>query len=61
MATTDFMIGEGFTRRIKELSLEAKGPEVYFAPGYSVVLTDKGPLWYSRYANEVLGPFGEAE
>jgi hypothetical protein len=58
---TDYAIGEGFTQRIADLHLTALGPEVYFSPGYSMVLTDQGPLWYSKYENEVVGPFVDAE
>lgn len=56
----EFVIGPGFKQRIDELQLKPLGPEVYFATGYSFVLTDKGPLWYSQYTNEVVGPFVEA-
>lgn len=55
--TTDFVIGEGFRQRIKEKGLTALGPEEYFSPGYSFVLTDKGPLFYSKHTNTVVGPF----
>jgi hypothetical protein len=51
-----FIIGPGFKQRIEELKLKPLGPEVYFAPGYSFMLTDQGPLWYSQYANVVVGP-----
>jgi hypothetical protein len=54
---TEFVIGEGLQQRINELELRALGPETYFAQGYSFVLTDKGPVWYSQYTNEVVGPF----
>ena len=53
----DFVIGPGFQKRIGELGLKPLGPEVYFATGYSFVLTDQGPLWYSQFTNEVVGPF----
>lgn len=56
-----FVIGEGFQNRIQEKGLTPLGPERYFAEGYSFVLTDKGPLWYSRYRNQVVGPFAEGE
>ena len=56
----EFIIGPGFQQRIKELNLKPLGPEVYFSPGYSFVLTDKGPLWYSQYTNQVVGPFEPA-
>jgi hypothetical protein len=59
-ATHTFVIGPGFQQRIDDLGLEPKSDETYFAPGLSVVLTDKGPLWYAQASNEVLGPFGEA-
>ena len=57
MSDTDYVIGPGFQARIDELGLRPLGNEVYFAPGYSMVLTDQGPLWYSQSANEVVGPF----
>lgn len=56
----DFVIGEGFRARIAELGLTPLGHERYFAPGYSFVLTDRGPLWYSADVNQVVGPFAEA-
>ena len=56
-----FEIGEGFQNKIREDGLKALGPERYFAEGYSFVLTDKGPLWYSKYTNEVVGPFADGE
>jgi hypothetical protein len=58
---TEYARGDGFKTRIDEQGLEALGPEVYFAPGYSMILTDKGPIWYSKFANEVVGPFADAE
>jgi len=55
-----FAIGEGFAARIAELNLTPMGNETYVSPDYSVVLTDQGPLWYSKPANQVVGPFGVA-
>lgn len=55
-----FTIGPGFARRIAERNLTPLGPECYFAPGYSFLLTDQGPLWYSAYTGTVVGPFDEA-
>lgn len=61
LATSEeFVIGPGFQERIDSLGLQPLGPEIYFAPGYSFILTDKGPLWYSQYTNAVVGPFEEA-
>lgn len=60
MDSSSFVIGEGFQEKIAELSLTPLGNETYFSPDYSVVLTDKGPLWYSKPANLVVGPFGQA-
>lgn len=56
MPSTDYVIGPGFKERIEALGLTPLGPEEYFAPGYSFVLTDKGPLWYSQYENRVVDP-----
>jgi hypothetical protein len=55
-----FVIGQGFKNRIAELGLTPLGNETYISPDYSIVLTDKGPLWYSKPANMVVGPFGTA-
>ena len=57
----DYVIGDGFAARIVELGLQPLGPEVYFAPGYSFVLTDAGALFYSRFENRIVGPFQDAE
>jgi hypothetical protein len=56
-----YAIGEGFKARIEEKGLKALGPETYFGNGYSFVLTDKGPLYYSEYENQVVGPFEPAD
>ena len=61
MMATEYVIGDGFQQRINDKALVALGPEVYFAPGYSMVLTDQGPLWYSKFENQVIGPFADAE
>jgi hypothetical protein len=61
MATDVFEIGQGFQQRIDDQKLTPLGPEVYFTPGYSMVLTDQGPLWYSKFTNEVIGPFADGE
>ena len=58
---TEYAIGEGLQQRIDDQQLEPLGPEVYFTPGYSMVLTDQGPVWYSKYENEVVGPFVDGE
>ena len=57
----EYVIGPGFQQRIDELGLRPLGPEVYFATGYSFLLTDKGPIYFSQYTNEVVGPFGEEQ
>jgi len=53
---TTYDIGEGFQTRIGELGLTPLGPEVPVADDYSMVLTDRGALWYSRPENLVVGP-----
>lgn len=53
----DYSIGPGFKRVIQEMGLVPLGPEEYFSPGYSMVLTDRGPLWYSKLENRVVVPF----
>lgn len=60
MANDQFVIGEGFRQRLTELNLTPLGNETYLSPDYSVILTDKGPIWYSKPANVVVGPFGDA-
>lgn len=60
MPKEDYVIGPGFQARIDELHLVPLGSERYFAPDYSMVLTDKGPLWYSKPENVVVGPFADA-
>lgn len=60
MATEQFVIGEGFKNRIKEQGLKPLSDESYFAPGLSICLTDKGPLYYVAKTNRVHGPFEEA-
>ncbi|HLG72826.1 MAG TPA: hypothetical protein VK009_20600 [Chloroflexota bacterium] len=60
MDTTNLVIGDGFRQKIAELGLTPLGNETYFSPDYSMVLTDKGPLWYSKPANLVVGPFADA-
>jgi len=57
----DYVVGEGFAAHIEEQGLQALGPEVYFAPGYSFVLTDAGALFYSKFENRVVGPFEDSE
>jgi hypothetical protein len=58
--TDTYVIGPGFRQRIQELSLKPLGNERYFSEDYSIVLTDKGPLWYSKPENVVVGPFADA-
>jgi hypothetical protein len=58
---TDYAIGEGLQRRIDEQNLTALGPEAFVTTGYSMVLTDQGPVWYSKFENQVVGPFVDAE
>jgi len=53
---TSYVIGNGFQARIDELTLEPLGPEVHFSDEYSMVLSNRGPLWYSRPENRVIGP-----
>ena len=60
MDPSGFVIGDGFRQKIDELKLKPLSSETYFSPDCSVILTDKGPLWYSKPANLVVGPFGEA-
>jgi hypothetical protein len=57
----DYVIGEGLAARIAEKELHALGPEVYFAPGYSFVLTDGGALFYSKFENRIVGPSDESD
>lgn len=60
LTTDQFVIGEGFRQKIAEQNLTPLGNETYFSPDYSLILTDKGPLWYSKPANLVVGPFVQA-
>lgn len=61
MPTTEqFVIGEGFATRIDEQGLTPLSDEAYFAPGMSVCLTNKGPLYYVAKTNQVHGPFEAA-
>lgn len=55
-----YVIGPGFQQRIDEEKLKPLSDETYFAPGLSMVLTDRGPLWYSQEENQVVGPFADA-
>jgi len=57
---SQFVIGQGFKDKIAELNLTPLSNETYFSPDCSMVLTDHGPLWYSKPANVVVGPFGQA-